>query len=507
MIHLPASVRVYLGEEIGDRRIWCGKKSVFGVRPSQRAGERGLRLGHGNKMHMVAHQAVSQVTAGSNLTSRTYLYLDDTNTVTTRTDKDALGDGLIQSSIIYDGLGRQSETRQYEATGYISRQRRYDAMGRLWQESNPARVGDPLCWTTYVYDELGRPMSVMPRDGSTTHYAYQGNQTTTTDPAGKARTTLADAAGRLTQVTEAGMYTTVYTYDALDNLKTVLQNGDRPRSFSYNALGWLTSATNPESQTISYSYDKNGNLLTRTDGRQVTMTFTYDDLNRVTMKSVNETPTATYTYYDSPPRKGYLYMVSSPASTTTYDSYDNLGRVLHSTQTTNNASYPFTYTYVPAGLKTEQYPSDRILTYTYDPAGRISALSGSWNGTGTNYASGVLYASHGAMSQITFSGCSLTETRAYSADRQQLTSISAGGTVLGYAYCPGGGTSCTTNNGNILRHTTVRPGGYAWTEDFGYDSLNRLTSASESGSGSSSQSYGYDAGGTGGSQRTPGFRE
>jgi RHS repeat-associated protein len=436
----------------------------------------------------------NQVTEGSNLTSRTYLYLDQTNTVTTQTDKDALGDGLIQSSIIYDGLGRQSETRQYEASGYISRQRRYDAMGRLWQESNPARVGDPLCWTTYAYDELDRPISVTPCDGSTTHYAYQGNQTTTTDPAGKARATLADAAGRLTQVTEAGMYTTVYTYDALDNLKTVLQNGDRPRSFSYNAAGWLTSATNPESQTISYSYDKNGNLLTRTDDRQVTMAFTYDDLNRVqTKKSTPDGTQASYFYDTSLNGKGYLYMVSSPVSTTTYDSYDNLGRVLHSTQTTNNASYLFTYTYVPAGLKTEQYPSNRVLTYIYDRAGRVSALSGSWNGSGANYASGVLYAPHGAMSQITFSDGSLSETRAYSGDRQQLTSISAGGTVLGYAYCPGGATSCTTNNGNIQRQTITRPGGYAWTEDFGYDSLNRLTSASESGSGSSSQSYGYDA--------------
>ena len=435
----------------------------------------------------------NQITEGSNLTSRTYLYLDETNTVTTQTDKDTLGDGLIQSSTIYDGLGRQSETRQYEDSGYISRQRRYDAMGRLWQESNPARVGDPLCWTTYVYDELDRPTSVTPCDGSATHYAYQGNQTTTTDPAGKARTTLADAVGRLTQVTEAGIYTTVYTYNALDNLKTVLQNGDRSRSFSYNALGWLTSATNPESQTISYSYDKNGNLLTRTDGRQVTMTFTYDDLNRLTMKSVKGTPTAAYTYYNSPPRKGYLYMVSSPASTTTYDSYDNLGRVTHSTQTTNNASYPFTYTYVPAGLKTEQYPSNRVLTYAYDQAGRVSGLSGFWSGTGTSYASGILYAPHGAISQITFDGGVLTESRVYSPDRQQLTSISAGGTVLGYAYCPFGGASCTTNNGNIQRHTITRPGGYAWTEDFGYDSLNRLTSASESGSGSWFQGYGYDA--------------
>jgi RHS repeat-associated protein len=55
---------------------------------------------------------------------------------------------------------------------------------------------------------------------------------------------------------------------------------------------------------------------------------------------------------------------------------------------------------------------------------------------------------------------------------------------LGYSY---GGTN---NNGNVLTHT-YSGGGLSYTQSFGYDPLNRLTTSSESGS-SWSQTNGYD---------------
>ena len=58
---------------------------------------------------------------------------------------------------------------------------------------------------------------------------------------------------------------------------------------------------------------------------------------------------------------------------------------------------------------------------------------------------------------------------------------------LAYSY----GT--TNNNGNVQSQTIVRPVG-TWTQSYSYtDGVNRLTSASESGTGSWSESYGYDA--------------
>jgi len=45
-------------------------------------------------------------------------------------------------------------------------------------------------------------VTVIAADGSVTRYAYQGNSTTVTDPAGKWKTYTTDAFGNLTVVTE-----------------------------------------------------------------------------------------------------------------------------------------------------------------------------------------------------------------------------------------------------------------------------------------------------------------
>jgi hypothetical protein len=57
---------------------------------------------------------------------------------------------------------------------------------------------------------------------------------------------------------------------------------------------------------------------------------------------------------------------------------------------------------------------------------------------------------------------------------------------MGVSYSYG----TTTNNGN-LQSVSYSGGGLSYTQSFGYDSLNRLTTSSESGS-SWSQTNGYD---------------
>jgi hypothetical protein len=58
--------------------------------------------------------------------------------------------------------------------------------------------------------------------------SYSGSAVTVTDQAGKKRSNLSDALGRLSQVTEdpGGLnYVTDYTYDVLGNLREVNQGG------------------------------------------------------------------------------------------------------------------------------------------------------------------------------------------------------------------------------------------------------------------------------------------
>src|SRR5262249_27218942 len=154
-----------------------------------------------------------------------------------------------------------------------------------------------------------------------------------------------DGLGRLVEVDELQMGSTViysatlYGYDARGNLRTVTQGPQgtqQSRQFTYDGLSRLTQATNPESGTINYSlYDANGNLLTKTDNRLITTTYTYDALNRIKDRSYSDsTPEVTYAYDTSPGGVGRLASVSSAVSRESYDSYDLLGRVLQSSQTT-----------------------------------------------------------------------------------------------------------------------------------------------------------------------------
>src|SRR5262249_14555543 len=161
-------------------------------------------------------------------------------------------------------------------------QTRYDALGRTIQVSNPYRPGEDIVWTTTQYDGLGRVFTVTTPDGAQVTTTYRGSEVTVTDQAGKQRSLVTDALGRLRTVYEpheAGALTlkTTYQYDARGNLINVLQ-GQQTRTFAYDALGRLTSSTAPESSTTLYAYDPTSNLLSHTDARDVVIRYDHDAL-------------------------------------------------------------------------------------------------------------------------------------------------------------------------------------------------------------------------------------
>ncbi len=228
-----------------------------------------------------------------------------------------------------------------------------------------------------------------------------------------------DGVGRLTGVTEApGVsllgFNTIYGYDSLDNLICVNQNTSAPsgtctpsashgRGFVYDSSKRLQSAANPETGTINYSYDSNGNLLTRTDNRSITTTYTPDALNRTAAKTYSDGKTAAvkYTYgtVANPVGSysvGQLVSIASADSTTTYSNFDALGRAQNSSQITDGQTYTFGYTYNISSLISEQYPSGRTVTTSYDGANRELGVSGALGGVNTNYVGNVTYAAHGA---------------------------------------------------------------------------------------------------------------
>ncbi len=464
------------------------------------------------------------------LTSKTY-YEDSTRKTRVESDLYAEGDAVNKTRESRDQLGRPILTERNEngANTYtISSETVYNApLDRTVMSSNPHRATATTTdgWTRVKSDILGRGIEAAtfsgalqpPVSGTNANWTgsvttvYSLNQTTVTDQAGKQRRSVTNAIGQLTRVDEpnnsgqldvngVAAQSTAYVYDALGNLTTVNQ-GVQTRNFSYSSLSRLTSANNPESGTISYLYDNNGNLTTKTDARGVATTYAYDALNRVTNRSYSAPANlanyqaslpVTYVYDNLPNAKGRLTKVvtgtgSTPFSVTDYQAFDKLGRVTQSQQTTDGtAPDPMTYTYNLSGALIEQkYPSGRVVKNVLDADGDLSivqskknANSGYWN-----YAKSFTYTAAGAVSSMQL-GNGKWESAQFNSRLQPvqiaLGTVQNGSDKLKLNFDYG----AATNNGNVLSQqitvpTTRQAAGFTTTQNYTYDELNRLQSATE----------------------------
>ena len=474
-------------------------------------------------------------------------YADDTLRVKTVRDRDAFGDGALQTITQHDALGRvtQAQTTDTDSTWITAVTRYGHTAGSpvTVVSSTPYRTTDDptLEWTCVESDVLGRttavgvfkgtdpPTDCESEDNRTgiTRTAYDADTATVTDPADIVTERMTDALGRLTQVTEDPdntdpnddfPYVTSYAYDPLDNLTTVTQ-GVQTRAFVYSSLSRLRSASNPESGTTRYAYDDAGNLQTRTDARGVAASFTYDGLQRIlttnyaippdpTPETPNDWPAPTrgvaYAYHTSgSPNIGQLQSIFSDAAKAIYG-YDELGRVVSQAQTI--AGHPDTFAfandyYLNDALKTQTYPSGRTVTYTVDDAGRVTSVADG----ATTYADMTdtdvdAYHPDGRLQQMQL-GNTLWETRTFQAPGEP-TLLELGTRdpeageptddriALEYNY------SETANNGNPENHK-VRQSGQEWVTAYQYDAVNRLAEAAEtdeetSGTDGFSRTYGYD---------------
>jgi hypothetical protein len=104
-------------------------------------------------------------------------------------------------------------------------------LGKVATVSQPYAPGATQYYTVYIYDALGRPVTIASPDAtssqSTTSYAYSGNQVKVTDPANNSKTYTMSAFGNLLTVQESdptyGAVTTTYTYDVLNHPDAHLQ--------------------------------------------------------------------------------------------------------------------------------------------------------------------------------------------------------------------------------------------------------------------------------------------
>jgi len=450
---------------------------------------------------------------------------DDTNLIVT-TARSQSGAAFVYGRSHYDQLGRPSEDELCEdgtsscATS-VKTDHTYDLLDRKATITNPYRNSTDSTdgTSSFGYDALSRPNLTVPPDGTSSTNnvitVFSGNCATVTDQAGKIRKSCTDGLGRLTQVFEPNssnslVNETDYAYDALNNLLSVNQKGNdsnsgdwRTRTFTYNSLKQLLTATNPESGEVKFTYDPDGNVLTKSDARGIVTTYTYDVTHRITGKTYSSGDHAVIYTYDQTAclgqsscfNVGHLTRMTDAAGSEAW-SYDAVGRVLTVQRTNGTITKSTSYTYNLDGtVATVTYPSGRTLTYKYDSAGRQQSAIDAANGI--NYALDGTYAAPGALASAvfgqtsSFSGITLSQTFNNRLQPSTILASSSNGTVLNLAYTFASSTGI--NNGDLLSITNNL--NTSRTQNFTYDELNRLQTASTqatSGTYSWGFSYTYD---------------
>jgi RHS repeat-associated protein len=444
----------------------------------------------------------------------------------TNTDLSTAPEGPHLGKVNYDGMGLPNQTwNTYVSTSdttYGISVHTYDALGRKVQLQNQDGTSSSWC---YSASRSGCPGVLA------TGYSPSYPPVTwvdSYDELGNHHQDVSDGFGRLIAVMEpngasaAPSMETDYTYDLLNNLLAVQQwggapnsSGARSRSFTYDSLSRLVCSSNPEnsyvscpasastshvSGTTSYSYDANGNLASKTDARGITTSYTYDALNRVLAKSYSDGTNSACYRYDVAAKTGttqnligqltaeWTQAGSCPASTATqipstvataqaYMTYDPMGRLQsqwYCTPQDCNYSNKVSATYDLLGDTTAiTYPDGRVVSQGFDGAARLSSVNSSWSGTSTPYLGVNTYDAfdHPISWTMDSGSVATTATSAYN-KRVELTS-------LGYAQSAGklwGKSYAWTSNANLLSTTDSISG---VVRQFGYDTLDRLTSAQD----------------------------
>ena len=359
-----------------------------------------------------------------------------------------------------------------------------DAMGN----STAEEVRDPsnvLVQTrTREYNSLNRLFKDIGAANQVTEYAYddQGNVTTMTQqtvfsPAAYVTTSNQyDALNRLKQVTDPGTGVTQYAYNGLDALTQVTDPRSLSTAYTVDGLGNLTLQSSPDTGSTSSTYDTAGNLLTQTDAKSQVTTYTYDALNRVTLITFHDSSKQTYAYDSGTNGVGRLSSITetNPSDVQTGKiefAYDAHGRVTSETRTLAGVSYVVGYSYDSYGrMSGMTYPSGRTLTYGFDSLGRVNQLTTTKDSQSTVLVQNVSYHPFGGVK-----GFTLGNGQVYS------RSIDQDGRIASYTL---GSTSYSLTFDAASRITGI--GG----NTYGYDNLDRLTSAVLS---SSNFGYSYDA--------------
>jgi RHS repeat-associated protein len=426
-----------------------------------------------NIRHQFAYTALNDLSRyiGPRNDSTTYTYDANGNLIRVKnyrgqTSVAYRSDGLIDSVI--DPMGNSSKL-SYNTYGDVigvrdplnnSWQSTYDIVSRLINSTNPkGQVSSANYSQTDLITSAIGPIK------DTTKYVYDRN-------------------GRLTTIQNAKHYNTILGYNSLNMLDSIQNPLGKTIRFGYTGT-LLTKKTFASNDTLGIAYDSAGRIKSYSGAANATFTYDLND----NIKTVTENAKQMTFGYDSLNRLvGYSYYSSNNSDSISYgwDKAGNLKYVVYNEGggTVNYSYYPdnllykvtdwlndtTTYYYRNDGsLDYCIYPNGVKCFYTYDKAGRITALANvKTNGDTINGYAFTL----DSLGNITGE----TRKEPYSAPQ-----ISADNTTYMYnagnqLLKAGADSFAYDNNGNMFRRIS---GGV--TTSYGFDPLNKLLTIDSSG--------------------------
>ncbi len=351
-----------------------------------------------------------------------------------------------------DAAGNRTAETFYDPNNNVQRTRTsvFNTVGQKYQDITSA--GTSAVTTTYGNDA-------------------QGNQLSADAPLSRNTSDAYDALNRLSQITDPNNGITKTTYDARDNIASVIDPRNLTTAYTFDGFDELTNLSSPDTGATTYSYIPGGLIHIVTDARGISWSYNFDALNRLTQNSYPD-QTLTYSYDSGTNGIGHLTGAHDSVHQMAW-TYDPQGRVTGKSISNYTITKSVGYAYTNDDQTSLVTPSGQTITYGYTNH-RITSISIN----GITLLSGVTYEAFGAIAGWTWSD-GIARTRTYTQDGNISTLIPADSYTFHYDNALR--TSAITDNYN---------GNLSWS--LGYDVLDRLNSASETGA-----SYGwtYDANG------------
>lgn len=330
---------------------------------------------------------------------------------------------------------------------------------------------------------------------------------------------LYNSSGLLVEQTNANAITKRYSYDALQRLSNIINDvagsdsntAETEYKFSYDVNNNPTQVTDangnttffsfddfnnklnessPDKGTWSFRYDKAGNTIQMIDAKQQVFDYQYDANNRLTQVSHTDSNyDISYLYDTCSNNLGKVCEIVKGDTQLTY-SYNGFGDIIEQQQTisTNNPNTINTeaitqYTHDLAGRVNQiTYPSGNKLSYQYDKANNITAITVDIDGVSQNLINNAHYDFTGQIKELTFAnGANLVKQYDLAG---RVVALANGSINEQYSF---------DGVGNLISQQQAQSTNSNLNE-YSFDALNRLLTTDSSNS-LPLQSYQYDKNG------------